>query len=86
MNYVVKLDQHNLFNLSFFLFFIKQENPAEPWLSDKAWTEVVFASRLLPHLQRLMDNFRENARDWRRWYDSVNPQDENLPQGLEKLE
>jgi hypothetical protein len=33
-----------------------------------------------------MDNFRENARDWRRWYDSVNPQDENLPQGLEKLE
>ena len=41
----------------------KQDNPAESWLSEKAWTEVVFASRLLPHLQRLMDNFRENVKD-----------------------
>ena len=64
----------------------KQDNPAESWLSEKAWTEVVFASRLLPHLQRLMDNFRENVKEWKRWYDTINPQEENLPQGLEKLE
>ena len=64
----------------------RQPNPVEDWLSEKAWTEVVWASRLLRSLQPLMDDFRMKIKEWRQFYDSPNPQDEKLPKGWEKLE
>lgn len=64
----------------------RQPNPAEDWLSEKAWTEVVWASRLLRGLQTLMDHFREHSKEWKEFYESTNPQDQSLPKGWEKLE
>jgi hypothetical protein len=55
-------------------------------LTEKSWTEIVFASRQLSSLQNLMDHFKDHLPEWKEFYDSPNPQDAELPQGWEKLE
>ncbi|XP_050428284.1 dynein axonemal heavy chain 3-like [Adelges cooleyi] len=65
-------------------------NPVSEWLPDKSWTEVVRASQL-PKLNELSNSFRTSAREWKLWYDSINPQNDPMPnpygnvEGFEKL-
>ena len=81
-SYVLRLLVKNLHDI----FKHRQPNPAEEWLNEKAWTEVVWASRLLRSLQTLMDDFRQKSKEWKKFYDSLNPQEESLPTGWQKLE
>ena len=74
-----------VFNFDFF-FQHKQPNPAPEWLSENAWSDIVWATRLLRSLQNFMDHFREHIKAWKRFYDSTNPQDEELPEGMQKVE
>ncbi|XP_062847578.1 dynein axonemal heavy chain 3 [Trichomycterus rosablanca] len=53
-------------------------NPAPEWLTDKAWSEVVRASKL-PKLDGLFEDVRNNTADWKRIYDSSQPHKEQLP-------
>ncbi|KAK2854426.1 hypothetical protein Q7C36_006295 [Tachysurus vachellii] len=53
-------------------------NPAPEWLSDKAWSEVVRASKL-PGLEGLFEDVRENVAEWKRVYDSSRPHEEHFP-------
>ena len=69
-----------------YFFKHKQPNPAPEWLSENAWSDIVWATRLLRSLQNFMDHFREHIKAWKRFYDSTNPQDEELPEGMQKVE
>ncbi|OCT61613.1 dynein heavy chain 3, axonemal [Xenopus laevis] len=53
-------------------------NPASMWLSDKSWAEIVRASNLEP-LRGFMNHVTDNISEWKTIYDSLNPQDEALP-------
>ncbi|XP_053480111.1 dynein axonemal heavy chain 3-like [Ictalurus furcatus] len=53
-------------------------NPAPGWLSDKAWSEVVQASKL-PSLEGLFEDVRKNTADWKQVYDSSRPHEECFP-------
>ncbi|KAM4632527.1 dynein axonemal heavy chain 3 [Discoglossus pictus] len=53
-------------------------NPAPTWLSDKSWAEIVRASNLQP-LQGFMNHFQNNISSWKKIYDSLQPQNEELP-------
>ncbi|KAK3571583.1 hypothetical protein QTP86_014552, partial [Hemibagrus guttatus] len=53
-------------------------NPAPEWLSDKAWSEVVRASKL-PRLEGLFEDVIENVAEWKRVYDSSRPHRERFP-------
>ncbi|XP_037391966.1 dynein heavy chain 3, axonemal [Pygocentrus nattereri] len=53
-------------------------NPAPEWLSDKAWSEVVRASKL-PDLEGLFEHVQENVAQWKQIYDSGRPNEERFP-------
>ncbi|KAK1794827.1 hypothetical protein P4O66_009897, partial [Electrophorus voltai] len=53
-------------------------NPAPEWLTEKAWSEVVCASRL-PGLDGLFQHVRNNTPLWKQIYDSSRPYAEPLP-------
>ncbi|PVD24892.1 hypothetical protein C0Q70_15382 [Pomacea canaliculata] len=53
-------------------------NPAPSWLSDKSWAEIVRASQLSA-FTGFMDHFQKAPDEWRRLYDSAQPQSERLP-------
>ncbi|XP_053350493.1 dynein axonemal heavy chain 3 [Clarias gariepinus] len=53
-------------------------NPAPEWLSDKAWSEVVRASKL-PGLEGLFEDVRENMAGWKQVYSSSRPHEEHFP-------
>ncbi|XP_053550231.1 dynein axonemal heavy chain 3 [Bombina bombina] len=53
-------------------------NPAPGWLSDKSWAEIVRASNLQP-LHGFMNHIQDNLSKWKNIYDSLQPQDEELP-------
>ncbi|XP_076842922.1 dynein axonemal heavy chain 3 [Brachyhypopomus gauderio] len=55
-----------------------QPNPAPEWLTEKAWSEVVRASRL-PGLDGLFEHVRDNIPQWKQIYDSSRPHEEPLP-------
>ncbi|XP_072535232.1 dynein axonemal heavy chain 3 [Salminus brasiliensis] len=53
-------------------------NPAPEWLTDKAWAEVVRASKL-PNLEGLFEHVQENVSQWKEIYDSGRPHEEQFP-------
>ncbi|XP_053383461.1 dynein axonemal heavy chain 3-like [Mercenaria mercenaria] len=65
-------------------------NPAPEWLSDKSWGEIVRASNL-PSLKGLFEHVNEHIREWKKMYDSPQPQDVKYPspfdvlQGMDKM-
>ena len=94
MNWILN-EKIDLFDFtSFFpirlLFFMylqhQQPNPAEEWLEEKAWSEIVWASRLLRSFQGFMEHFKDHLEEWKNFYDSANPMEVELPKGYEKLE
>ena len=64
----------------------QQPNPAEEWLEEKAWSEIVWASRLLRSFQGFMEHFKDHLEEWKNFYDSANPMEVELPNGYTKLE
>jgi dynein heavy chain, axonemal len=54
-------------------------NPAPEWLSEKSWNEIVKASNL-KHLKNLHENVKLKIDEWKNFYDSSNPEDENFPE------
>ena len=74
-----------------FLFYFmylqhQQPNPAEEWLEEKAWSEIVSASGRLRSFQGFMGHFKDHLEEWKNFYDSANPMEVKLPNGYEKLE
>lgn len=54
-------------------------NPDPTWLTDKSWSEVVRATNL-PRLERLKHSFETKTAQWKAYYDSSNPQEEQFPE------
>ncbi|VVC42221.1 Dynein heavy chain, coiled coil stalk,P-loop containing nucleoside triphosphate hydrolase,Dynein heavy [Cinara cedri] len=65
-------------------------NPAIEWLTDKSWDEIVRASQF-PSLNQFYKSIVNFTDEWKKWYNSNNPQDIPVPEpyqsidGLEKL-
>ena len=74
--------------LFYFLYYLQhqQPNPAEEWLEEKAWSEIVSASGRLRSFQGFMGHFKDHLEEWKNFYDSANPMEVKLPNGYEKLE
>ncbi|XP_059139620.1 dynein axonemal heavy chain 3-like isoform X2 [Physella acuta] len=53
-------------------------NPAPTWLSDKAWSEIVRASKL-PNLHGLHDHVTKQTDAWKKFYDNSTPHNYKLP-------
>ncbi|KAM6899568.1 dynein axonemal heavy chain 3 [Xenentodon cancila] len=60
-------------------------NPAPDWLSDKAWSEIVRASKL-PNLDGLLKHVQDNTLKWKNLYDSRKPHKDQFPDQWNKLE
>jgi dynein heavy chain len=56
----------------------KNPNPAPEWLSPKSWDEVCKLSDI-PAYRSFRDDFVAHLSDWRRIYDSLAPQEEDMP-------
>ena len=69
----------------FSLFQHNLPNPTN-WLEETKWTEVVMADRLLKSFQGFMDHFKNHMDEWKSFYDSANPMEEELPERFRKLE
>ena len=69
-----------------FVFF--QHNLPNPsdWLEDTKWTEVVMADRLLKSFVGFQYHFKNHMDEWKAFYDSTNPMEEELPEKYRKLE
>eukprot|EP00884_Botryococcus_braunii_P001799 jgi/Botrbrau1/1161/Bobra.0162s0049.1 len=50
-----------------------------PWLPEKAWADVACLSELQP-FSGLQEGFAKSAATWKRQYDSLEPQEEPLPE------
>jgi len=57
---------------------IEVENPAPEWLSSKGWETVVKLAEL-PKYSTFVTDFKENLDGWKAIYDSLTPQEDDLP-------
>ncbi len=57
---------------------ITQPNPAPDWLSAKGWETVVKLAEL-PKYKTFVSDFIENLDGWKKIYDSLSPQEDDLP-------
>lgn len=57
-------------------------NPDPSWLSDKSWADVVRATNL-PNVEKLKNSFETQTSKWKFYFDSVNPQEEIMPNPYE---
>ncbi|XP_063362018.1 dynein axonemal heavy chain 3 [Cydia amplana] len=54
------------------------ENPAPTWLSDKSWSEIVRSSNLAG-LRGFKENFMNNVKGWKEFYDLAAPHEVEFP-------
>ncbi|XP_015730364.1 dynein heavy chain 12, axonemal isoform X3 [Coturnix japonica] len=57
------------------------KNPDPSWLTDKSWDELCRASEI-PALKELRSNITENTGEWKKIYDSKEPENVPLPEPL----
>uniref|UniRef100_A0A7S1KN20 Dynein-1, subspecies f n=1 Tax=Percolomonas cosmopolitus TaxID=63605 RepID=A0A7S1KN20_9EUKA len=87
----IKLEQEHLgkeFNMDEYNFFLKggqvldkesqTPNPCPQWLPEEAWDNIYELDRL-PSFHGIANSFEEVAVDWKEWYTSQEPENQNLP-------
>lgn len=55
------------------------ENPAQDWLSDRAWSEILRLP-VLPTFSSFAEDFKNHIEGYQRMFDSVDPHREQLPE------
>ncbi|XP_063227776.1 dynein axonemal heavy chain 12 isoform X3 [Bacillus rossius redtenbacheri] len=53
-------------------------NPDPAWLSTKSWDEVCRVAEL-PAFSEFADSVEQHVRQWKEWYDLLEPQEQDLP-------
>lgn len=87
----IKLEQEKLgkdFNKDEYMFFLKggqvldkesqTPNPCPQWLPEEAWDNIYELDKL-PSFHGIANSFEEVAVDWKEWYTSQEPENQNLP-------
>lgn len=53
-------------------------NPDPSWVTDKMWIDICKASKL-EGLSGFMESFKSRLKEWKRWFESSEPQEKALP-------
>ncbi|XP_075239189.1 dynein axonemal heavy chain 7-like isoform X2 [Convolutriloba macropyga] len=61
----------------------KEKNPAQEWMSKKSWDELCRFTKQFPQLGPLKAHFTDNVDEWKRIYDSKEPQLAEMPYPFE---
>jgi dynein heavy chain len=54
-------------------------NPAKDWLPEVAWDNITEMDTKVSGLSGIVASIQQNARDWKNWYLSGNPENEPMP-------
>eukprot|EP01059_Diplonema_ambulator_P010461 TRINITY_DN204_c1_g2_i3.p1 TRINITY_DN204_c1_g2~~TRINITY_DN204_c1_g2_i3.p1 ORF type:complete len:3050 (+),score=1214.76 TRINITY_DN204_c1_g2_i3:4746-13895(+) len=57
----------------------RQPNPAEDWLEEKAWDNIVELEKLVA-FHGIVSSFEQSPSDWKRWYMHPLPDDQRQPE------